>query len=60
MEGIRGTKVVPLWFPLPVQVGGGRLVVVVGLGVVVIVVVVSFRPYVRLRSEESGRTGRRA
>ena len=60
MVGIRETKVAPLWSPLPVEVAGGRVVVVVGLGVVVIVVVVSFHPNVRLLPEESGRTGRRA
>ena len=60
MEGIRETKVVPQESPLPEEVAGGRVVVVVGLGVVVIVVVVSFHPNVRLLPEESGQTGRRA
>ena len=60
MVVIQGTKVAPLWSPLPVEVMGGRVVVVVGLGVVVIVVVVSFRPNVQLLPEESGQTGRRA
>ena len=68
MEGIPGTKVVPQGSPLPEEVTGVRVVVVVGLGVVVIVgcgvvvivVVVSFHPNVRLLPEESGQTGRRA
>ena len=60
MVGIRETKVAPLGSTLPVEVAGGRVVVVVGLGMVVIVVVVSFHPSVRLLAEESGHTGRRA
>ena len=60
MEGIRETKVVPQESPLPEEVVGGRVVVVVGLGVVVIVVVVSFHSSGRLLPEESGQTGRRA
>ena len=60
MVGIRVTKVAPLWSPRPVEVAGGRVVVVVGVAVVVIVVVVSFCPNVRLLPEESGQTGRRA
>ena len=60
MEGILETKVVPQESPLPDEVAGGQVVVVVGLGVVVIVVVVSFHPNVRLLPEESGQTGRRA
>ena len=60
MVGIWVTKVAPLWSQRPVEVAGGRVVVVVGLGVVVIVVVVSFHPNFRLLPEESGPTGRRA
>ena len=60
MVGIRETKMAPLRSPLPVEVAGCRVVVVVGLGVVVIVVVVSFRPNVQLLPEETGQTGRRA
>ena len=60
MEGIRETKVVPQESPLPEEVVGARVVVVVGLGVGVIVGVVFFRPNARLLPEESWRTGRRA
>ena len=48
MVGIRVTKAAPLWSPRPVEVAGGRVVVVVGLGVVVIVVVVALDPDVQL------------
>ena len=62
MEGIRETKVVPQVSPLPEEVTGERVVVVVGLGVVVvvIVVVVSLHSNGRLLPDESWRTGRRA
>ena len=60
MEGIRETKVVPQESPLPEEVTGVLVVVVVGLGVGVIVGVVSFRPNARLLPGESGQTGRRA
>ena len=60
MVGIRETKGAPLWSPLPVEMVGGRVVVVVGLGVGVIVGVVFLRPNARLLPEGSWRTGRRA
>ena len=60
MEGIRGTKVVPQESPLPEEVTGVQMVVVVGLGVDVIVGVVSLHSNGRLLPEESWRTGRRA
>ena len=60
MEGIRGTKVVPQESPLPEEVVGARVVVVVGLGVDVIVGVVFLHSNGRLLPEESWRTGRRA
>ena len=60
MVVIPGIKVVPQGSPLPEEVTGVRVVVVVGLGVGVIVGVVSFRPNARLLPGESGQTGRRA
>ena len=60
MEGIRETKVVPQESPLPEEVAGARVVVVVGLGVDVIVGVVSLYSNGRRLPEESWQTGRRA
>ena len=60
MEGTRGTKVVPQESPLPEEVVGGRVVVVVGLGVGVIVGVVFLHSNGRLLPVECGQTGRRA
>ena len=60
MEGIRVTKVVPLESPLPEEVVGVQVVVVVGLGVGVIVGVAFFHSIGRLLPEEFWRTGRRA
>ena len=60
MEGIRGTKVVPQGSPLPEEVMGGRVVVVVGVAVVVIVGEVFLHSNGRLLPVESWRTGRRA
>ena len=60
MEAIRESKVVPQESPLPEEVVGGRVVVVVGLGVGVIVGVAFLRSNGRLLPEESWRTGRRA
>ena len=60
MEGIRGTKVVPQESPLPEEVTGVQMVVVVGLGVDVIVGVVSLHSNGRLLPEGCGQTGRRA
>ena len=60
MEGIRGTKVVPQVSPLPEEVVGARVVVVLGLGVDVIVGVVFLHSNGRLLPEGCGQTGRRA
>ena len=60
MEGIRGTKVVPQESPLPEEVTGVQVVVVVGLGVEMIVGVAFLHSTGRLLPEESWRTGRRA
>ena len=60
MEGIRVTKVVPQESPLPEEVVGVQVVVVVGLGVGVIVGVAFFHSIGRLLPEEFWRTGRRA
>ena len=60
MGGIRETKVVPRGSPLPEEVVGARVVVVVGLGVDVIVGVVFLHSNGRLLPEEYGQMGRRA
>ena len=60
MEGIRETKVVPQESPLPEEVVGARVVVVVGLGVDVIVGVVFLHSNGRLLPDGCGQTGRRA
>ena len=60
MEGIRVTKVVPQESPLPEEVTGVQVVVVVGLGVGVIVGVAFLHSNGRLLPEEFWRTGRRA
>ena len=60
MEWIRVTKVVPQESPLPEEVVGVQVVVVVGLGVGVIVGVVSLHSNGRRLPEESWQTGRRA
>ena len=60
MEGIRETKVVPQESPLPEEVTGVQVVVVVGLSVGVIVGVVFLHSNGRLLPEECGQTGRRA
>ena len=60
MDGNRGTKVVPQESPLPEEVTGVLVVVVVGLGVGVIVGVVSLHSNGRLLPEGCGQTGRRA
>ena len=54
------TKVVPHESPLPEEVVGVQVVVVVGLGVGVVVGVAFLRSTGRLLPEEFWRTGRRA
>ena len=60
MVVIPETKGVPLWSPLPEEVTGERVVVVVGLGVVVIVGEVFLHSNGRLLPGGCWQTGRRA